>query len=105
MQMKRCDSHLSQRLREIAEARAETSRDLQVNTLERSSFFKQALFMATVTIELERDAVEKLTAAKLTPHETFSDVVRRARFPQHPHLAHELREDFKRRAGHSPLSD
>jgi hypothetical protein len=58
-----------------------------------------------VTIELERDAVEKLAAAKLTPQETYSDVVRRAQFPQKPHLARELLEDFKQRAGHSPLSD
>jgi hypothetical protein len=28
-----------------------------------------------------------------------------AQFPQKPHLARELLEDFKQRAGHSPLSD
>lgn len=61
--------------------------------------------MATMTIELERDAIEKLAAAKLTPQETFSDVVRRAQFPQKCHFARELLEDFKQRAGHSPLSD
>ena len=58
-----------------------------------------------MTIELERDAIEKLTAAKLTPRETFSEVVRRAQFPQKPRLARELLEDFQQRAGHSPLSD
>lgn len=61
--------------------------------------------MATMTIELETDAVEKLKAAKLTPQESFSEVVRRAQFPQNPHLARELLEDFKLRAGDSPLSD
>lgn len=61
--------------------------------------------MATMTIELERDAVQRLTAAKLTPQETLSEVVRRAQFPQQPHLARELLEDFKLRAGRSPLSD
>ena len=61
--------------------------------------------MSTMTIELEVDAVEKLTAARLTPHESFSEVVRRAQFTQQPHLARELLTDFAQRAGHSPLSD
>ena len=61
--------------------------------------------MPTMTIELERDAIEKLFAAKLTPQETYSEVVRRAQFPQKPHLASELLEEFKQRAGHSPLSN
>ena len=60
--------------------------------------------MTTMTIELERDAVDKLAAAKITPQETFSEVVRRAQFPQKAHLAGELLEDFKQRTGHSPLS-
>jgi predicted CopG family antitoxin len=60
--------------------------------------------MATKTITLELDALEKLEAAKWTPEETFSDVVRRAQFPQKPHLARELLEDFRERAGRSPMS-
>ncbi len=61
--------------------------------------------MSITTIELERDAVEKLAAAKLTPEETYSEVVRRAQFPRKPRLARELLDDFKQRAGHSPLSE
>ena len=61
--------------------------------------------MATMRRELEHDAVEKLAAARITPQETLSEVVRRAQFPQKPHLARELLDDFKQRAGHSPLSD
>ena len=61
--------------------------------------------MPIMTIELERDAIEKLAAARLTPQETYSEVVRRAQFPQKPRLAVELLEEFKQRAGHSPLSN
>ena len=61
--------------------------------------------MSTVSIELETDAVEKLSAARLTTEESFSAVVRRAQFPPNPQLARELLEDFHQRAGHSPLSD
>jgi predicted CopG family antitoxin len=61
--------------------------------------------MATKTITLELDALEKLEAAKWTPEETISDVVRRAQFPQKPHLARELLEDFRARVGSSPLSE
>ena len=67
--------------------------------------FGQILLMPSKTIELEADAAEKLEAAKWTSHESLSEVVRRAQFPARPHLARELVEDFRRRAGHSPLSD
>ena len=61
--------------------------------------------MVTKTIDLEVDAVEKLETAKWTPEESFSDVVRRAQFPQKPHLARELLEEFEQRAGRSPLTE
>lgn len=61
--------------------------------------------MATKTIDLEADAVEKLETAKWAPEESYSDVVRRAQFPRKPHLARELLEAFSRRAGHSPLTE
>jgi predicted CopG family antitoxin len=61
--------------------------------------------MATITIDLEADAVEKLEMGKWTPEESFSDVVRRAQIPSKPHLAHELLEEFARRAGRSPLTE
>ena len=61
--------------------------------------------MVTKTIDLEVDAVEKLETAKWAPEESFSDVVRRAQFPQKPHLARELLAEFQQRAGHSPLTE
>jgi len=61
--------------------------------------------MATKTIDLEVDAFEKLETARWTPEESFSDVVRRAQFPQRAHLACELLEEFQQRAGRSPLSE
>jgi hypothetical protein len=61
--------------------------------------------MSTVTIELESDAVKKLESARLSPQETFSDVVRRAEFPLKPCLARDLLDDCQRRAGSSPLSE
>jgi hypothetical protein len=61
--------------------------------------------MSTVTIELESDAVKKLESARLSPQETFSDVVRRAQFPLKPCLARDLLDDCQRRAGSSPLSE
>ncbi len=61
--------------------------------------------MATKTIDLEVDAVEKLETAKWTPEESLSDVVRRGQFPHKPHLARELLEEFQQRAGRSPLSE
>ena len=62
-------------------------------------------FMSTVTIELESDALKKLESARLSPEETFSDVVRRAEFPLKPWLARDLLDDLKRRAGFSPLTE
>lgn len=61
--------------------------------------------MSVVTIELEYDAVKKLELARLSPQETFSDVVRRAEFPPKPALACDLLEDFKQRGGVSPLTE
>jgi len=61
--------------------------------------------MVTKMVELEADAFEKLEAAKWAPQESFSAVVRRAQFPQKANLASDLLEDFKRRAGCSPLSE
>ncbi len=40
--------------------------------------------MATKTISLELDAYEKLRAAKTSPKESFSSVVRRATWPKKP---------------------
>ena len=65
----------------------------------------QVVLVPSKTIELEADAAEKLEAARWIAGESLSEVVRRARFPARPHLARELLEDFRRRAGHSPLSD
>jgi hypothetical protein len=61
--------------------------------------------MSTVTIELESDAVKKLESARVSPQETFSDVVRRAEFPVKPWLARDLLDDFRQRAGSSPLTE
>jgi hypothetical protein len=58
-----------------------------------------------MTVELEPDAVKKLESAKMNPKETLSDVVRRAEFQMKPHLASDLLEDLRLRAGFSPLSD
>lgn len=60
---------------------------------------------ATKTIDLETDALERLESAKWTLEESYSDVVRRAHFPQKPHLARELLEEFQQRAGRSPLTE
>jgi predicted CopG family antitoxin len=61
--------------------------------------------MPTKTIELEMDAIAKLEAAKWSTDESLSAVVRRAQFPGKPHVARELLEDFKERAGRSPLNE
>jgi hypothetical protein len=61
--------------------------------------------MSVLTIELEADAVKKLESARISPLETFSDVVRRAEFPLKPSSARDLLEDFKQRAGSSPLTE
>jgi hypothetical protein len=74
-------------------------------TLDYVTLIVHVLAMSKVTIELESDAVKKLESARLSPQETFSDVVRRAEFPVKPSLARDLLEDFKQRAGSSPLSE
>jgi hypothetical protein len=51
------------------------------------------------------DAVNKLESAKLHPRESLSDVVRRAEFQGKPHLASDLLDDIRGRAGSSPLSE
>ena len=61
--------------------------------------------MGSKTIELDRGVVEKIEAAKFSPEESFSDVMRRAQFPPRPRTGRDLLEEFERRAGHSPLSD
>lgn len=61
--------------------------------------------MSIMTIELDSDAVKKLESSRLSPRETYSDVVRRAEFPLKPSLARDLLEDFKLRAGSSPLTE
>ena len=58
-----------------------------------------------MTVELEPDAVKKLESARMNPKETLSDVVRRAEFRMKPHLASDLLEEVRQRAGFSPLSD
>ena len=80
-------------------------RDSENSGLFPSARFRQISRMATKSIDLDVDAVEKLETAKWTPEESFSDVVRRAQFPRKPHLARELLEEFEQRAGHSPLTE
>jgi hypothetical protein len=58
-----------------------------------------------MTVELEPDAVKKLESAKMSPLETFSDVVRRAEFPVKPRFARELLAELEQRAGASFLSE
>lgn len=50
--------------------------------------------MATKTISLELDAYEKLRRARRRPGESFSSVVRRARWDDAPPTAGELLEDL-----------
>ena len=61
--------------------------------------------MSTVMVELDSDAFLKLEAAKFSPQEKLSEVVRRAQFPRRPRIAADLLEAFKQRAGGSPLSE
>src|SRR5436305_1385343 len=72
--------------------------------IEKSRSIWQVRPMTIRTVALEADAFEKLEAAKWSPRESFSAVVRRAQFPLKPHLASDLLEDFKQRVG-SPLSE
>ncbi|MGA2174264.1 MAG: hypothetical protein ABSH38_04680 [Verrucomicrobiota bacterium] len=77
----------------------------QESRLEYLAQIRHVFYMSIVTIELESDAVKKLESARLSPHETFSDVVRRAEFPLKPSLARDLLVDFKQRAGSSLLTE
>ena len=52
--------------------------------------------MATKTISLELDAYEKLKRAKHSSRESFSSVVRRARFDDEPATAAELLDSLRR---------
>jgi predicted CopG family antitoxin len=54
--------------------------------------------MATTTIVLERDAYERLRLARLHGRESFSSVVRRARWPEKKHTAAQLLAYMTRRA-------
>ena len=46
--------------------------------------------MPTKTITLELDAYERLKAAKRSPRESFSEVVRRLPIPGHAFVGHDL---------------
>lgn len=53
--------------------------------------------MATKTISLELDAYERLRRFKLSPRESFSEVVRRAVWPDAPPRAADILADFRAR--------
>jgi hypothetical protein len=55
--------------------------------------------MATKTITLEIDAYEKLKRAKQSPRESFSSVVRRARFDEGQTTIGQLLAELEYRAG------
>ncbi len=55
-----------------------------------STFFVYDPCMATKTISLELDAYEKLKQAKRSDRESFSSVVRRARFPHETKTAEQV---------------
>ena len=48
------------------------------------------IYMATKTISLELDAYEKLKAAKRSPRESFSEVVRRLPIPGYSFVGRDL---------------
>ena len=52
--------------------------------------------MATKTISLELDAYDKLKKAKRSPRESFSSVVRRARWPEERSTGSEALEYLRR---------
>jgi hypothetical protein len=60
--------------------------------------------MATKTITLELDAYEKLRRAKRSPRESFSSVVRRARFDDGPSTGPEVLSYLERLRDLSPES-
>lgn len=53
--------------------------------------------VATTTVVLEKDAYERLRLARLHGRESFSSVVRRARWPEKKHTAAELLAYMERR--------
>lgn len=53
--------------------------------------------MPTKTISLELDAYERLAAARHRPRESFSSVVRRARWDEDVPTTRKVLEDLKRR--------
>lgn len=55
--------------------------------------------MATKTISLQLDAYEKLRAARRRPSESFSQVIRRARWPEETITAGELLRRYRERGG------
>lgn len=61
--------------------------------------------MATKTITLELDAYEKLKAAKRSPRESFSSVVRRARWEDVQYSCSELMEFMGERSREGSLLD
>ena len=58
--------------------------------------------MATKTITLELDAYEKLKRAKRRPRESFSAVVRRARWAEEPVAGRELLDSLRQLHGQHP---
>ena len=66
--------------------------------LERHGIFVYYSCMATKTITLELDAYEHLKRAKRSPKESFSSVVRRAKFDNDPPTVAELLTAMERRA-------
>jgi len=58
--------------------------------------------MAIKTISLELDAYEKLRRAKRGPRDSFSSVVRRARFDDQPPDARTLLADLRTLVSHQP---
>lgn len=64
-------------------------------------------YMATKTISLELDAYEKLSRAKRSPRESFSQVVRRAVWPEEGLTGARLlaRVRAQMRAGTTPIDE
>jgi hypothetical protein len=60
--------------------------------------------MATKTISLEMDAYEKLKKAKRSERESFSEVVRRARFDDEPATGPRILAHLARLRAQSPAS-